>query len=434
MLGDLHGDVQHLGERDCSLQRRHQKLVEVAPSPALDPALRERVLQAALVLTRAARYESLGTVEFLVSGDELFFLEANPRVQVEHTVTEEVTGVDLVRAQLRVAAGASLADLGLAEPPVVRGVAVQARVNLESLAADGTPLPASGVMTAFAPPAGPGVRVDTCGYPGYRVSPRYDSLVAKVVCRGDDFAAAVARLDGALGEFRLEGVASNLDLLQAITRDADFTAGRWDTGFLDSHLPALLEHVRATTVTAGGPEQQAAARVEVPEGAVAVTASMAGVVVSVDAQPGAVVGRRRHRRGARGDEDGARRPGGRAGAGRRRPGVPRRHGGRRRGAGVRHAGRRRRGGAGRRPAGRGLVGRGGRDRAPPGRRHGDGRAGQGGPPARDRAAHRAGADHRPRRPGHLLRDRRPDGAARPGRPAGRRPTSSPAQRGSTGAR
>ncbi|MCW2667878.1 MAG: hypothetical protein JWN57_2840 [Frankiales bacterium] len=291
VVGDRYGAVQHLGDRDCSIQRRHQKLVEVAPSPSLDEPVRQRVLQAALTLAGAAGYDSLGTFEFLLDGDDVFFLEANPRVQVEHTVTEEVTGIDLVKAQLRLAAGACLADLGLTQPPVVRGFAVQARVNLESLTAGGTPAPATGVITSFVPPTGPGVRVDTCGYAGYRVSPRYDSLVAKVVCRADDWASALARLDAALGEFRLDGVDSNLDLLQAIARHPDVAAGRWDTGFLDTHLDGLRTHVRALRGPAAVREEEPVSRrADVPDGALTVTAPLAGVVVSVEAPAGTVLG------------------------------------------------------------------------------------------------------------------------------------------------
>ncbi|HZZ32713.1 MAG TPA: biotin carboxylase N-terminal domain-containing protein, partial [Phenylobacterium sp.] len=170
--------VSHLWDRECSLQRQRQKLVEIAPADVLPMALRERLLAAAVKLGQAAGYKSLGTMEFLVDGEAFVFIEGNARLQVEHTVTEEVTGLDLVRLQLQVADGASLATLGLtqAEVPAPRGHAVQFRVNLETMAADGSAKPAGGLIAAFEPPSGPGIRVDGFGYAGYRTSARFDSL------------------------------------------------------------------------------------------------------------------------------------------------------------------------------------------------------------------------------------------------------------------
>lgn len=283
VVGDRHGGVQHLGERDCSIQRRNQKLIEAAPSPWIDVPVRERVLAAALRLAAGAGYENLGTFEFLVDGEECFFMEANPRLQVEHTVTEEVTGVDLVKAQLRLAFGARLGEVGLADAPTVRGAAIQARVNLETVDPDGTARPSTGAITGFAPPSGPGVRVDTYGYAGYRVGPRYDSLVAKVICHAEDFTAAVARADAALGEFRLEGVASNLDLLRGILRTPEFTGLPWDTGFLERNPPALPARRAADT-------EAATSRAAIPEGAVVVTAPMAGVLAEIEVETGRSVG------------------------------------------------------------------------------------------------------------------------------------------------
>ncbi|TVT53002.1 hypothetical protein FNH05_12325 [Amycolatopsis rhizosphaerae] len=297
VVGDRAGNVQHCGERDCTIQRRHQKLVEVAPSPWLDEPVRERVLAAALRLSGAAGYDNLGTFEFLVDGEEFFFIEANPRLQVEHTVTEEVTGIDLVRTQIRVALGATLPELGLTAPPDPRGTAIQARVNLETLGEDGTFRPGAGRISAFVPPSGPGVRVDTYGYAGYQAGPRYDSLLAKVVCHAEDFAAATARLDAALGDFLVEGVPTNLDLVQGILRDAAFTGTRWDTGFLERRLPSLLAHTRTTPRATAAPPNPVAldtpevAEVpEVPEGAVAVAAPMTGTVVELKAEAGLTVG------------------------------------------------------------------------------------------------------------------------------------------------
>lgn len=283
--------VQHLSERDCSIQRRHQKLIEVAPSPALDEGLRTRIVEAALRLARALGYQSLGTFEFLVDGDAFFFMEANPRLQVEHTITEAVTGVDLVATQLRIATGASLADVGLARPPAVRGFAVQARVNLESLDSDGAPRPSSGVIESFALPSGPGVRVDTYGYAGYRVSPRYDSLIAKVIGHADDFATAARRTASALAEFDIGGVSTNLDLAHGVLTDADFIGGHFDTDYINAHLPNLLAHRRPGNRPAA-PESstgKASREQTIPEGACAVTAAMSGVVVHFDVAPGDIV-------------------------------------------------------------------------------------------------------------------------------------------------
>jgi acetyl/propionyl-CoA carboxylase alpha subunit/acetyl-CoA carboxylase carboxyltransferase component len=289
VVGDGSGAVQHLWERDCSIQRRNQKLIEVAPAPRLDAGLRDELLQAALRMAAEVGYRSLGTFEFLVAPDGFWFIEANPRLQVEHTVTEEVTGVDLVATQLRLAGGAALADIGLAAPPPVSGCSIQARVNLETLDADGAPHPQSGTLTAFTPPSGPGVRVDTYGYTGYRTSPRYDSLLAKVVTTGPDFRTAVTRAYGALAEFQLEGVPANIALLQSVLRHPDVAAARWDTAFLGHHLDELLDgaHRRVHLEPA---EEMRTATPAIPEGAVSVAAPMQGVVVEVAVAEGDRVG------------------------------------------------------------------------------------------------------------------------------------------------
>ncbi|KAF0805156.1 carbamoyl-phosphate synthase L chain ATP-binding protein [Alcanivorax xiamenensis] len=284
--------VQHLGERDCSIQRRHQKLIEIAPSPALEADQRDRIVAAALQLARALNYRGLGTFEFLVDGDEVFFMEANPRLQVEHTVTEQVTGVNLVATQLRIANGARLPDIGLAEPPLPRGFAVQARVNLETLDVDGSPRPGSGVIHGFALPSGPGLRVDTYGYAGYRVSPRYDSLIAKVIGHGDDFVTAARRTAAALAEFGIEGVPTNLDLVHGIVTEPDFVRGRFDTGYLDQNLPALLSHRRpgrGAPVAAIGQERRDILHPQVPDGACSVRSTLGGVLLKMDVAPGDVV-------------------------------------------------------------------------------------------------------------------------------------------------
>lgn len=283
--------VQHLWERDCSIQRRHQKLIEVAPSPALNSELRQKLIDDALRLAASLGYKGLGTFEFLVDGDEYFFMEANPRLQVEHTITEEVTDVDLVATQLRIAAGASLDDLGLAEPPALRGYAVEARVNLETIDAEGSPRPSSGVIDAFTPPSGPGVRVDTYGYAGYRVSPRYDSLIAKVICHADDFPAAARRTAAALAEFNISGIPTNLDFMHAVLTEPDFASGRFDTDYIASHLQDLLAGRRPSDGTKAHTSDTVAERQAptVPEGACGIFASLSGMAVRIDVAAGDTV-------------------------------------------------------------------------------------------------------------------------------------------------
>ncbi|MBE1531634.1 carboxyl transferase domain-containing protein [Actinomadura algeriensis] len=287
IAGDGSGAVRHLGERDCSLQRRHQKIVEFAPSPGLDGDVRDRLFDAALRMAGEVRYEGLGTFEFLVQGDDHWFIEANPRLQVEHTVTEEVTGIDLVRTQIRLAAGASLREIGLDRAPEPDGFAVQVRVNLETLDADGAPRPRSGTLGAFVPPTGPGVRVDTYGYPGYRTSSRYDSLIAKVITRGATLDDALARAYGALGEFHVDGVPTNIPLLQGLLRHPGVAEGNWSTSFVADHLAELLEgdHRRlyfgqAEEEPAPAPTAPTAATA--PEGTDAIVAPMQGTVVSLE--------------------------------------------------------------------------------------------------------------------------------------------------------
>ncbi|MGI5201784.1 carboxyl transferase domain-containing protein [Spirillospora sp. CA-108201] len=292
VAGDGSGAVTHLWERDCSVQRRHQKLIEIAPAPALPGAVRDALLDAALRMAARVRYEGLGTFEFLVGGEGFWFLEANPRLQVEHTVTEEITGVDLVRAQLGLAMGEDLAGVGLAEPPRASGCAVQVRVNAETIGADGAPRPSAGTLTAFAPPSGPGVRVDTHGYAGLHVSPRYDPLLAKVVARAQDLPSAAARAHGALGEFAIAGVATSIPLLQGVLRHPGFVSGGAGTSFVDDHLPELLasEHRRYyAESTPGAAEPGPAPAPDAPPGTVAIPAPTQGTVVSVEVAEGDLV-------------------------------------------------------------------------------------------------------------------------------------------------
>jgi pyruvate carboxylase len=239
ILADTHGNVIHLFERDCSMQRRHQKVIELAPAPNLDPALRQRICDDAVRFARHIGYSCAGTVEFLVDerGDYVF-IEMNPRIQVEHTVTEEITDVDLVSAQLRIAAGESLADLGLTQESVVpRGAALQCRITTED-PANGF-RPDTGRITAYRSPGGAGIRLDGGTLLGADVSPHFDSMLVKLTCRGGDFETAVRRARRAVAEFRIRGVTTNIAFLAAVLDDPNFVAGRVTTSFIDER-PELL--------------------------------------------------------------------------------------------------------------------------------------------------------------------------------------------------
>ena len=242
IVGDGKGGIVALGERECTLQRRSQKIVEVAPSPNLAPALRKKIVAAAVAMAKAVKYRSLGTFEFLVDDDEYFFIEANPRLQVEHTVTEEVWGVDLVTTQLRLAGGVALAKTGIADARP-RGHAIQLRINMETMTEDGSAKPGGGTLTVFEPPSGPGVRVDTYGYAGYRTNPNFNSLLAKLIVHSPspDFADALARSERALAAFRLEGAPSNIAFLRALLAHKDFRADKVHTRFVDEQAKALID-------------------------------------------------------------------------------------------------------------------------------------------------------------------------------------------------
>ena len=247
VFGDTHGNAVHLFERDCSIQRRHQKIVEEAPAPGLDAARREAMGEAALAAVRAVGYAGAGTVEFVVpgdpkEGDAFYFIEMNTRLQVEHPVTEAVTGLDLVEWQLRVAAGEALP---LRQEEIrLRGHAIEVRLYAENPARGF--LPATGTLHALDLPGGPslgvesGVRVETGVRPGDRVTPFYDPMIAKIIAWGEDRAAARARLARALADTALVGVATNLGFLARILADPDFAAGRVDTGFIERRRATLL--------------------------------------------------------------------------------------------------------------------------------------------------------------------------------------------------
>ncbi|QRP44485.1 pyruvate carboxylase [Amycolatopsis sp. FDAARGOS 1241] len=240
ILADSEGNVIHLFERDCSVQRRHQKVVELAPAPNLDPQLRDRICADAVKFARQIGYRNAGTVEFLLDRDgNHVFIEMNPRIQVEHTVTEEVTDVDLVQSQMRIASGETLADLGLAQDKIyLRGAALQCRITTED-PANGF-RPDTGMISAYRSPGGSGIRLDGgTAFSGTEISAHFDSLLVKLTCRGRDFKTAVGRARRAVAEFRIRGVATNIPFLQAVLDDPDFREGRVTTSFIEER-PHLL--------------------------------------------------------------------------------------------------------------------------------------------------------------------------------------------------
>jgi len=281
-----------LGDRDCSIQRRYQKLVEIAPAQGLSDELRRELHRASARLCARVGLRGVATVEFLLTGESFVFLEINPRIQVEHTVTEETTGVDLVAVQLAIAGGASYYQLGLpsgiasdgseviGEPAARRGIAIQARVNAETFAADGSVVPTAGTLTEFSPPSGPGVRVDTYGRPGLTISPRYDSLLAKVITHvhGSSLQAAARKARNALGEFGIEGVRTNVSFLRELLSDSQLQSGWVTTGFLDGKLPEL-----ATAALSRQPDIRFTS-VELYPGEEVLRAQLAGTVVEVAAE------------------------------------------------------------------------------------------------------------------------------------------------------
>ena len=227
VMGDQHGNLVHLGERDCSIQRRHQKLIEESPSPAITPETRQAMGEAAILAGRAIDYSNAGTVEFLLAeSGEFFFMEMNTRIQVEHPVTEMVTGVDLVKEQIRSAAGERIGG-----PPTLAGHAIECRINAEDPEYDFRPSP--GKITAFHAPGGPGIRIDTHVYAGYSVPPYYDSLLGKLIAYGSTREESLGRAYQALEEFIIEGVKTTIPFLRDVLRHSDFVAGNVDTHSLE---------------------------------------------------------------------------------------------------------------------------------------------------------------------------------------------------------
>ena len=236
VAGDVFGAALHLGERDCSMQRRHQKIIEEAPAARLDPGLRDRIHAAAVNLVRHTGYHTVGTCEFLVQGEEFFFLEVNPRIQVEHPVTEQITGVDLVQLQIRLAAGEPMPMRQ--EDVVFRGHAIEVRVNAEDPSSF---LPSPGRITGYNAPGGPGVRIDSAVHEGAVVQPYYDSLAAKLIVTGVDRAAATRKLRQAMREYVVEGIKTTLPLQAALIDDPAFAAVEFHTRFIDEWLAARRE-------------------------------------------------------------------------------------------------------------------------------------------------------------------------------------------------
>lgn len=238
ILADKHGNTIHLGERDCSIQRRHQKLIEIAPSLILTPRLRAEMGAAAIQIAKAVSYDNAGTVEFLLDQDgRYYFMEMNPRIQVEHTVTEQITAIDIVRNQISIAAGKPLeiqqSDVTL------QGYSIQCRINPEDPRNNFRPC--TGTITAYLSPGGIGVRIDGAVYKDYTVSPYYDALLAKLTVRGRTWEETVSRMRRSLEEYVLRGVKTTIPFMKAIMQDQDFRAGRFDTSYLDTH-PDLFNY------------------------------------------------------------------------------------------------------------------------------------------------------------------------------------------------
>lgn len=247
VLGDGEGGARVLGARECSVQRRHQKLIEETPAPGVSAAVYDETAQRVADVVSALRYRGAGTVEMLQDADgKLWFMEMNTRLQVEHTVTEEVTGVDLVEWQLRVAANQGLSELVLADAP--GGHAVECRINAEDVSRGFQPVP--GTITGLTLPEGPGIRVDTHLAAGDRISPHYDSMFAKIIAHGPDRPTAIARMQAALATLQVEGLPTTVPVHQAVLAHPRFQEGRYDTGFLESTFQALLS---GATADAGSP-------------------------------------------------------------------------------------------------------------------------------------------------------------------------------------
>ncbi|MEM8897946.1 MAG: carboxyl transferase domain-containing protein [Bacteroidota bacterium] len=295
-------EVSHLWERECSIQRSHQKLIEIAPCPGMPQALREKIIAASVRMAKAIGYEGVGTFEFLLEGNDFkentpfYFMEANPRIQVEHTVTEEITDIDLVAFQLQQAMGASLSELGLKQDqlPAPKGFSIQMRINSESLSQDGTLKPHIGTLTRFEMPYGKGVRVETAAYTGYVNSPAFDTLLAKLIVHSprEDFQTAVLKAYRNLSASSMEGIGNNISLLSQILKHTAFRENQFSTRFVQEHLGELLveEGKPADVVQRKGSQgsldiQEA----ELPEGTTAIKSPLPGTLISLEVSEGDII-------------------------------------------------------------------------------------------------------------------------------------------------
>lgn len=234
ILGDRHGNVVHLFERDCSIQRRHQKLLEEAPSPTIDKDTRKKLGEIAVKAAKSVEYDSAGTIEFLfdVGTKEFYFMEMNTRIQVEHPVSEEITGIDLIKSQIRVANGEKL---GFKQKDIVRnGHSIECRINAEDPANDFNPSP--GKITQLRIPGGPGIRVDSAVFPGYSIPPFYDSMVAKLITWGTDRREAIDRMKRALDEFHIEGIKTTIPFHKEVMKNKEFLSGQYTTDFVNKYM------------------------------------------------------------------------------------------------------------------------------------------------------------------------------------------------------
>ncbi|MGH1472579.1 MAG: carboxyl transferase domain-containing protein [Cellvibrionaceae bacterium] len=248
IIADNHGNVTHAWDRDCSIQRRHQKIIEVAPSPNLNDSTRTNILDAAVLMAKKSGYNNIGTFEFLVDieSNNFFFIEANPRLQVEHTITEEITHIDLVNIQLDIAANKTLKEIHLENPPPIQGQAIQARINMETMDANGNIKPQGGTIENFIVPTGPGVRVDTFGYTGYTTNSNFDSLLAKIICSSRNVSSSweslLKKTSKALRDSKTSGVKTNCQLLQTILNTEDIKNWNIYTRWIDDNVTELVKH------------------------------------------------------------------------------------------------------------------------------------------------------------------------------------------------
>lgn len=285
--------ITHLWDRDCSVQRRNQKVIELAPAPGLDPQTRTALLAAAVKIGKGCNYRGLGTIEFLVETDAqggagFYFIETNPRIQVEHTITEEITGLDLVELQLRIAAGEILSEIGLnvAEPQPPIGIAMQLRINTETFNPEGEVIPTGGVLSAFSPPTGPGVRIDSYGYSGYRTNPNFDSLLAKLIIheRTGDLERLLRKSENALSEFYIDGIETNIPFLYGLLKLPELADWSVNVRTVDRHMRDLVTSVSAPRrfveiIANQTPDEKNT--VILPDGCVAIRAPMQAAVHSI---------------------------------------------------------------------------------------------------------------------------------------------------------